>query len=78
MPKSFKDWWPVITATAAGLWVAYTYFDNRQAVSQLGPAPTIAAPLPRPSPTPSVTAEGGIAIVGNVTDSDLKVDAQGK
>lgn len=76
MPKWFKTWWPVVVAVVPALWAGFTYFDGQKR----NPAPSDTTPIataPQP-PAPTVSANGGIAVGGNVTDSVLKVDASRK
>lgn len=79
-----KNWWPYLSATAVAAWAVFTYLHpapKEGAAAASAPA-AIARPAAPASetaavkaPPTSVTATGGIAIGGNVTDSDLHVDA---
>ena len=77
---------PIVSAAAAAIWTVITFFVPAQPHPSANPPPkaeaTSAAPTPAPTsapmiaaPTPNVSAEGGVAVGGSVSNSTITVSS---
>ena len=92
--RRLRDNWQYVAAIVAAGWTAFIYFDGRDVSQPKqgqvaesatpakalpdSPASAAATPNPAPSTPATVIATGGIAVGGNVIDSELQVDAETK
>ena len=80
---------PIVSAAAAAIWTVITFFVPAQPHPAANPSPkteaTSPAPTPAPTPTlivaapaapaPNVSAEGGVAVGGSVSNSTITVSS---